>query len=339
MVFRAQLSVRYLRSVRRCAGYKKVIGSIESASPPNSKVTLPPFITHNRILRICRHRLSKCASPMIILLCLIIGFLSDASGQRLAILNPAKDAQSERISDKLGDSLSGIISMTDRSASEAAFQSVTVENPFNLSQKESQLIGKVVGCNAFLIVKTETLRRTSAKRLGYYESYTAFFLVNASSGHLVWWRLANAEADTAVAAEQQVLDSTEKIAAEISKDWKQWLSKDAAADVGPGFAEIPSEGSPDAKNFRSPVPYLRIKPEYTNLAYLYAVAGTVEVGVDLDEKGNVVGTDITRWAGFGLDESVIEAVRKMNWRPAERNGKPLPAHFLLRYNFKKIDKE
>jgi hypothetical protein len=48
---------------------------------------------------------------------------------------------------------------------------------------------------------------------------------------------------------------------------------------------------------------------------------------------------ITRWAGFELDESVAKAVRSMNWRPAERNGKPLPVRFLLRYNFKKIEKD
>jgi len=75
------------------------------------------------------------------------------------------------------------------------------------------------------------------------------------------------------------------------------------------------------------------------MAFLYDVKGTVEVMVDLDDKGNIIKTEIARWAGFGLDESVIDAVRKMNWRPAERNGKPLPTHFLLRYNFKKSEKE
>ena len=40
-----------------------------------------------------------------------------------------------------------------------------------------------------------------------------------------------------------------------------------------------------------------------------------------------------------LDESVDKTVRAMNWRPAERNGKSLPMRFLVRYNFKKIDKE
>jgi outer membrane biosynthesis protein TonB len=61
--------------------------------------------------------------------------------------------------------------------------------------------------------------------------------------------------------------------------------------------------------------------------------------VDLNEKGDITDLEITRWAGFGLDENVIAVVRSMNWRPAERNGKPLKIRFLLRYNFKKIEKD
>ena len=61
--------------------------------------------------------------------------------------------------------------------------------------------------------------------------------------------------------------------------------------------------------------------------------------VDLDANGNILRTDVVRWAGFGLDESVEKTVRSMNWRPAERNGKTLPMRFLVRYNFKKIEKD
>jgi hypothetical protein len=72
---------------------------------------------------------------------------------------------------------------------------------------------------------------------------------------------------------------------------------------------------------------------------LYDVTATVERGVDLDAKGSIQRTRIVRWAGFGLDESVEKTVREMNWRPAELNGKNVPMRFLLRYNFKKPEKE
>lgn len=49
--------------------------------------------------------------------------------------------------------------------------------------------------------------------------------------------------------------------------------------------------------------------------------------------------EITRRAGYGLDESVAEIIKKMQRRPALREGKPLPIRVLLRYNFKKPESE
>jgi TonB family protein len=121
----------------------------------------------------------------------------------------------------------------------------------------------------------------------------------------------------------------------IATAWKVERDEPAAPAIEP----IPDDGSPAAKNFRAPVPYRRLKPAYTRTAYLYDITATVEATVDLDEKGQITNLAITRWAGYELDESVEKAVRSMNWRPAERSGKSLPIRFLLRYNFKKIDKD
>ena len=101
--------------------------------------------------------------------------------------------------------------------------------------------------------------------------------------------------------------------------------------------ELPAENSPEAKNFRPPLPYRRIKPPYTRTAYQYSIAATVDVEVDVDETGGIARTEIVRWAGFGLDEAVEKTIRQMNWKPADRNGKPLPMRVLLRYNFKKVE--
>ena len=100
---------------------------------------------------------------------------------------------------------------------------------------------------------------------------------------------------------------------------------------------MPTENSPEAKNFRPPLPYKRIKPPYTRTAYLYSVEATVDVEIDVDETGKISRAEIVRWAGFGLDESVRETIRRMNWKAADRNGKSLPMRVLLRYNFKKIE--
>ena len=102
--------------------------------------------------------------------------------------------------------------------------------------------------------------------------------------------------------------------------------------------EMPADGTPGALNFRSPIPYLRIKPEYTAIASFYDVAATVEIELTLASDGSILAADVVRWAGFGLDGSALKAVRSMQWRPAERNGKTLPIRVLLRYNFKKLER-
>jgi TonB family protein len=103
--------------------------------------------------------------------------------------------------------------------------------------------------------------------------------------------------------------------------------------------ELPAENSPEARNFRPPLPYKRIRPDYTKIANLYGVEATVDAEIDVDENGKILNIEIVRWAGFGLDESVAETIRKMQWRAASRDGKTLPVRVLLRYNFKKIEND
>ncbi|HSK73846.1 MAG TPA: TonB family protein, partial [Pyrinomonadaceae bacterium] len=109
--------------------------------------------------------------------------------------------------------------------------------------------------------------------------------------------------------------------------------------AAPKIAELPEENSPEAKNFRPPLPFKRVKPEYTATANLYRIEATIDILVDVDASGEILRMEIARWAGYGLDESVSETVRKMQWRGAERDGKFLPMRVLLRYNFRKIEDE
>jgi len=257
--------------------------------------------------------------------------------QKIALLTPDKTPQAEAITNEIAKSLP--VSVIDDSLADAAFRSIGVENPFNLSLDEAKRIGSAIGCDAFLIVKADTLRRTSSARPLYYESYVTIFAVATRTGHLIWWDLKNAEENSPEAADKKLREAIANDSQTQGRGLIASIGKDSSSSVDNEFGEIPAEGSSEAKGFRSPIPYLRIKPEYTPLAYLYDAKGTVEVVVELDEKGTVVSTEIARWAGFGLDDSVIQAVRKMNWRPAERAGRPLPTRFLLRYNFRKIEKE
>ena len=268
------------------------------------------------------------------ILCLIFVFPLFAQ-QKIAVLIPDKSLQSQMLMPKLKTFLAQNFKVLDDSLSEAAFRSVTYENPFNLSLKEAKNLGTAIGCDYFLLVKTQTLRRYSFEKKEFYESFAAVYMVSSRTGRLVFWKLATFEAEDSQNAEKKLFASISNLATEISQKLKV-VAKEANQPSADNFEQLPNENSPEAKDFRPPLPYKRIRPEYTKTANLYSIEATVDIEADIDENGNVAHSEIIRWAGFGLDESVAETVRKMNWRPAERSGKSLPTRVLLRYNFKKI---
>lgn len=265
-------------------------------------------------------------------------FTTGLFAQRVAFVFPAESLQNAVIGKQLTDSLSKTHKIINIDLAKSVFQSASFENPFNLSTEEAQNFGKALGCDYFLLLKSENLRRSSFDKPEYYESYLAVYVISARTGRLVYWILKNAEAENSIKAEQKLSALIENTASEISVHISV-AAKSEIAEILPDVAELPEENSPDAKNFRSPLPYRRIRPVYTPLANLYNITATVDALVDLDDSGKITRIGITRWAGYGLDESVIKTINEMQWRAASRDGKTLPIRILLRYNFKKVEKE
>ena len=252
---------------------------------------------------------------------------------------PEKSETAERFAEKLEASLSSQFKVLDASMSETAFRSVAVENVFNQTADEAKTIGAAIGCDYFLLVKAQDQRRVSLAKGEYFESFAPVFVVSARTGRLIFWKMQTFEAVRQNDANKLLLTSTDELAKEIAVKLKNVSMAELNEKVPANIAEVPPENSPQSKDFRPPLPFKRIKPPYTKLADLYRVAATVDILVDVDEKGAIIRTEVVRWAGFGLDEAVDETVRQMNWRGAERNGKFIPMRVLLRYNFKKIEKE
>ena len=262
-----------------------------------------------------------------------------AEAQKVAILTPDDSETSRKFAEKLETQLSDRLKIVDNSLAEAAYLSGRAATPFNLTTDESKRIGSVIGCDAFILLRSATQRRSSYQRAEYYESYAAIYVVSSRTGRLVLWKLPRFEALKGDKAEKMLSESAASLAIEIADNIRLAMKRERSEPELPTMEEVPDENSPASKNFRAPIPYRRIKPEYTAEAALYDVSATVDLLVDTDANGSILRARIVRWAGFGLDESVEKTVRSMNWRSAERNGKPLPMRFLLRYNFKKIEKQ
>ncbi len=262
-----------------------------------------------------------------------------AAQTKIAILIPEKNGQDQIFAEKLETELSNEFKILNSSLSEAAFLSGGFEKPFNLTTEEARNIGAAIGCHYFLLLKSGIQRRSAFKREEFYEAFSVVYTVSTKTGKLVFWNLDSFDADTRSAAEERLFDSAKKLAGQIASKIKENEKAGIEPEEKKVIEEVPAENSPEAKNFRPPLPFRRISPEYTKIADFYNVEATVDISVDVGADGKILKTEIVRWAGYGLDESVEEAVRKMNWRPADRKGKTLPMRILLRYNFKDIEDE
>lgn len=281
----------------------------------------------------------RFSRPVSLRLCGLLLLISPIAAQRVAVVAPEQSEQTHKYASQLSERLSVGIKVLDDDMSSAALRSVKFENAFNLTATQAKLAAEVIGCDYYLLVRSGTLRRTSFAKAEFYESFVTIFLVDGRSGRLIYWDLKSFEADSPSESERLFFASSKSVAADITGQLeKSRKNRLDTAKSSTAIIDLRDEDS-SSKDFRPPMPYKRIKPEYTRKAYLYDIRATVDAAVNIDQNGAVTAVEIERWAGFGLDESVIETVRKMNWRPATRSGKTLPMRVLLRYNFTKIEKE
>lgn len=263
---------------------------------------------------------------------------------RVAVLDFGESAASQRIADELAGALqsnSAELSLNGRAQTRAAARGVGYTGSLNLTLAEARDLGAAVGCDYFFAGEAATLARRASVRGDYFESYAALYLVSSFTGKLILWERLSAESATAAAAERELLARLRARAGVYAETIRR--AHDAERDGRrltverdtPVVEDAPAEGSDAAKNFRVPLPYRRLRPPYTDEAARAEVEATVDALVELDERGEVRAVEIARWAGYGLDESVASTIKQMHFRPALRDGSPVPTRVLLRYNFRK----
>jgi len=253
-------------------------------------------------------------------------------GERLAKLLAAADAGGTRLV------------LLDRAMSTAAARGVGYAGSLNLTLAEARSLGAAVGCDFYLTGDAQTIPRSSSARPRYFEAYASVFIVSARTGRLVLWDRPAAEADTASAAEAALLAAldarhvaryAEALAAAAAREERERFE---AEDMPASVIDLSAEGGDAPADLREPAPYRRLRPAYTDAASRAEAEATVDAEVEIGADGRVRRVRVVRWAGFGLDEEVASTVRRMNFRPAERDGEPVAVRVLLRYNFRRPQK-
>ena len=228
----------------------------------------------------------------------------------------------------------------DQNLAMAAARGNGYQGSLNLTTQEARDIGAAIGCDFFIIGDAKTVARSPSNNANYFESYASIFIVSARTGRLILWERPSEKGDIADDAEKTLLQtlttaSTPRYRVAILRAAED-EAKERVANVESPRAtiEIMSDDENGNGDTREPRPYRRVKPAYPEAASRAEIEATVDVLVDVDARGEISHLEIARWAGYGLDQSVMDTVKQMHFFPAMRDGAAIPMRVLLRYNFR-----
>jgi TonB family protein len=213
----------------------------------------------------------------------------------------------------------------------------------NLTIEEARDLGAAIGCDFYFLGGAETLKRSPSTGSSYFESFASVFLVSARTGRLVLWERPNVQRGSPEESEKALLamlaaeETRQRYIIAIRRALEQERVERASVTEisAPVIDVMLDENSETDKDLRAPRAYRRLKPPYPETAARAETEATVDALVDIDARGEVGRVEIVRWAGYGLDQSVVDTVKQMHFFPAMRHGIAIPMRVLLRYNFRK----
>jgi TonB family protein len=268
-------------------------------------------------------------------------FASDSNGaEARAIESSFKDALAR----------DARVSITEPSQLRSALAGIKYGGSINMSKDEARRLGAAIGCDFFIVGKAEVFTRSEREREEHEEAFVGVMIVESRSGALAVFDFVNARASTRVAALDVLIRSLNaKVAVYAQRMNESRMRREAvpaqtapprASDVNASALETVEDmtdvESAVGAGFKAPEFLNHVKPEYTDEAGRANITATVEALAVFRANGEIGEIEITRWAGFGLDEAAERAIRQLKFRPATRNSRPVSVRASVRYNFRRI---
>jgi TonB family protein len=287
---------------------------------------------------------------LVFLLCLgaAESVLAQSNPVRVAVLDFGSGATAARVQQKIRDLIRGsnAFVLVDDDLARTAARGAGFNGSLNLTVAEARDLGAAIGCEFFVIGDAQTVRRSPSSGAPYHDSFAAVFIASARTGKLILWERPLVKQESAAAAEQELMqllgsaDTRARFTLAINRALvEEREARAAAVEAPPPIIEVMSDAEEDPKQaVRAPRPYRRLRPPYPQSAAIAEVEAVVDVLLDIDAAGEIGRIEIARWAGYGLDQSVLDTVKQMHFFPAQREGKAIPMRVLLRYNFRKPPK-
>ena len=258
----------------------------------------------------------------------VLDFAGDGQGKFAGMLRSlARAPGSERIQ-LLDENLTGL-----------AARGAGYDGSINLSREEARAFGQSLGCEFYILGRILITRRTVSSDKFYFEALAGLFVIEARTGALTLFNFDREQAGDEGKARDRLEEKLGQewprlVSAIISAQKRRDAEVESLAQGGQPLIEIFPDDHDD-HGMERPVFYQRLKPAYTEQADLMGITATVELEAVFGEDGKVGDVRVSRWAGFGLDESAIETVRQLSFKPARRDGKDVTIRALVRYNFRR----
>ncbi len=83
-----------------------------------------------------------------------------------------------------------------------------------------------------------------------------------------------------------------------------------------------------------PIPIYDPDPPYSEAARKAKYQGTVVLQIVVDTQGLVHDVHVVKPLGLGLDQKAMETIRTWKFKPAERNGVPVPVRIMVEVTFR-----
>lgn len=234
------------------------------------------------------------------------------------------------------------VALIDRSQLKPALAGIGYTGSINLTCDEARGLGAAIGCDFFIIGKKDVSTRSQTKGESHEEALAGVMIVDGRTGVLAVFDLLCEKAATKEAALTALVKTIEARAQTYVNRMNEYRASREAARQSSAASSEHIEDLPDAESAPgervNPPQFLnRVKPEYTEAAERADISATVEAVAVFRANGEVGEVRITRWAGFGLDESAERAIRGLKFNPATRDGKTISVRATVRYNFRRTN--
>lgn len=211
----------------------------------------------------------------------------------------------------------------------------------NLTLDDARRLAQSIGAPTLVIGVASVVEASEAPGRRSGDAFVGLFVVDGASGRLLRYAGLRAMAvDRAGALEAILVDVRTEVA-----EWPSMLHEAAVrrrdgAD-GPNWsgAAVDFLAYPDGVDGSTPPRFFtKPSPAFTADADRAHAVATVDLIVQFNADGTYGPIEVVRWAGFGLDEAAVSAVRGSRFWAARSAGRPVTARALLRYNFRFRDR-